>query len=427
MLDLPEALTALIITLPYLFASLAYPNVIARARWLPSALGSAQDRLLETVEKETDPFSSLVVPKDSPLLHACTLSSTALILVGIVSKLRPAEDQPLDRRKGLGNADQTGRASKAAWGPSSIWCICTSVLSVLLPFYATMQLGGARTSLFLLVATAGGLGALDHKLGKHALSDVLKRTLRTRKATTAVIALGCTIDLLSSPEKLDVAMGYMALIACIAAVPPPIPTAGWSLTTSANGTADSRISLPKPSSPLVSTPTDSLITICAGGVLTIFTIIFSFLSSSSPSIARHAIFFSTLSVASAMALVFFAIPSALRSQKKLGLALGSLFTIAFEAWDPLASWQTWMFVSLTAALAYGAIFFDTRNSRPHSHGHSHSGHKHPHSHSHTRHDHHLHGNHSRLSEFLINRCTPGSILHSILLEKDSRRIAYFGM
>ncbi|KAF2739445.1 hypothetical protein EJ04DRAFT_484271 [Polyplosphaeria fusca] len=374
-LDLPEGLAALLTTLPFLFASLAYPNVVARARWLPSALGSAQDRLLETVENESDPFSSQVVPRDSPLLHACTLTSTALILVGIISKLRPVEDQPLDRRKSFANTGQTGLASNVVWGPASILRICTSILSVLLPFYATMQLGGARTALFLLIATAGGLGALDHKLGKHSLSDVLKRTLRTRKATAAILALASVTDLLTSAERLDVSMGYMALLTCIMAIPPPLPTAGWSLSTSANGTPDSRISLPKPSSPLIGTSTDSSITICAGGFLTVLTILFSFLSSSSPSIAHHAIFFSTLSVASAMALVFFAIPSALRSQKKLGLALGSLVTIAFEVWDPLASWQTWMFVSLTAALA----------------------------------------------------CTPGSIIHSILLEKDSRRIAYFGM
>jgi zinc transporter 5/7 len=79
---------------------------------------------------------------------------------------------------------------------------------------------------------------------------------------------------------------------------------------------------------------------------------------------------------------------------------------------------------MISALIFGAVSFDTGTAmaRPHSHSHAHTGHKHAHSH-----DHHLHGNHSRLSAFLIAQCTPGSIAHSVMIEKDSRRIAYFGM
>jgi len=41
---------------------------------------------------------------------------------------------------------------------------------------------------------------------------------------------------------------------------------------------------------------------------------------------------------------------------------------------------------------------------------------------------HSHGEkHSRLTKYLLDRCHMGSILHSILLEKDSRRIAYFAV
>jgi zinc transporter 5/7 len=77
----------------------------------------------------------------------------------------------------------------------------------------------------------------------------------------------------------------------------------------------------------------------------------------------------------------------------------------------------------------GATVFDTGISAisgQSSSDHSHAGHAHAHSHSHS-HEHHLHGNHSRISRFIISRCTPGSILHSVMIEKDSRRIAYFGV
>ncbi|KAK8178765.1 cation efflux family-domain-containing protein [Phyllosticta citribraziliensis] len=51
------------------------------------------------------------------------------------------------------------------------------------------------------------------------------------------------------------------------------------------------------------------------------------------------------------------------------------------------------------------------------------------SHSHHHHHHHgphAHDKHSRLTGILLKQCEPGSLLHSILVEKDSRRIAYFG-
>jgi hypothetical protein len=63
------------------------------------------------------------------------------------------------------------------------------------------------------------------------------------------------------------------------------------------------------------------------------------------------------------------------------------------------------------------------NSR--SNGHDHSSHHHNHTdHSHEDHHNSRHS-HSRITAFLLSFTTAGSIIHSILLEKDSRRIAYF--
>lgn len=353
------------------------------------------------------------------------MSSTALLLIGIIAKIRSTVDQPLDRRKSFGSSEQNGGTFGVLWDMSSLQSILNNILGVLLPFYATMQLGGARTSLVLLAAVTAGLGGLDHKPGKHSLLDGLKRTLRTRKATCGVLLLWALLDVSTSSTVHGATLGHLALAISILAVPPPLPTTGWSLMTGLR-TNDSttRASLPKPSSPLISTPEDTILTLAAGAILTVFTIIFSILSSSSPPITHQAILFSTLSVASATALIFLSLPAALRTQKKLGLVLGSLLVAAFGVYEHPHSWETWFALPVTCAIIYGAISSDTGSTiaRPHSHGHSHSGHKHSHSH-----DHHLHGNHSKLSEFLIARCTPGSIVHSILIEKDSRRIAYFAM
>jgi zinc transporter 5/7 len=434
-LELPEALTALLIPLPFLFASLAYPSVITQARRLPSTVLNAGEQLLETLSNNPDAPSVEALPRGSRLLHACTLTSTTLILVGLISKIRSSTQQPLDRRKSFGNTEKAGGTLDALWGIGSVWRIITNVLGMVLPFYATMQLGGARTGLLLLVAVSAGLGGLDLKPGKHTLWDALKRTFRTRKATCATVVLTMLLDVFFSTASSAALLGYFALTTSIVAMPPPLPTAGWSLVTGFKGQNESwstqgsaRLSLPKPSSPLINTPEDTLLTLGSGIVLMVITVLYSILFSTTPSASNHAMVFSVLSVASATALIYFALPSALRTQKKAGLGFGCILVAAFAFWEQQTSWQTNVLFPLICALAFGAITFDTRApaiSQTHSHDHSHSGHKQ--SHAHHDHDHHLHGNHSRLSALLISSCTPGSILHSILIEKDSRRIAYFGV
>ena len=433
-LELPEALTALLIPIPYLFASLAYPNIVAQARKLPSTVLNAGDQLLENVSKQPDALSVEALPHESRLLHACTLTSTTLLLVGLISKIRSNTQQPLDRRKSFGNTEKAG-GTNTFWGIGSFWRITTNILSIMLPFYATMQLGGAKVALALLVAVSAGLGGLDHKPGKHTLWDALKRTLRTRKATCATVIFTMLIDMYCSIATSGTLFGYLALTTSVLAMPPPLPTAGWSLVTGLKGQNDlwstqgsARLSLPKPSSPLINTPEDTLLTLGSGLLLLTITVLYSILSSASPSISHHAIMFSTLSVVSATALIYFALPSALRTQKKAGLGFGCILVAAFTLWEQQTSWQASTLFPLICALVFGAIIFDTRSSAvPHTHSHDHSHTSNKQTHAHHDHDHHLHGNHSRLSAFLIGRCTSGSILHSILIEKDSRRIAYFGV
>ncbi|KAF2687910.1 cation efflux protein [Lentithecium fluviatile CBS 122367] len=425
-LELPEALTALLIPLPYLFASLAYPSIVAQARRLPSALS-------ETV---AEPHAQASQPSlvGGQLLHACTLSSTTLLLVGLIAKIRSSMAQPLDRRKSFASPEKGSSAVSGLVTGSSLLRLITNALSVLLPFYATMQLGGARTSLILLAAATAGLGSFAQKPGKHSAWEDTKRTLRTRRWTIGALLLGMFADTYNCADEAGILLGYLAFIASVFAIPPPLPTAGWILMTGAKSQdawithTSGRASLPKPSSPLVNTPQDTLLTIASGVLLTAAAVLYSSVSSSSPSLSHHAILFSTLSVASATALVYFSLPAALRNPRKGGLALGSLLVAAFGVWEHADSLQACVLFPLTLASLVGAISIDTGSStivRPHSHDHSHAAHQHSHSHDHG--EHHLHGNHSEVSTFLIARCTPGSILHSILIEKDSRRIAYFGV
>jgi zinc transporter 5/7 len=411
-LELPEALTALLIPLPYLLASLAYPSGIGAK--LPLTLSEA----VAESAPELEPASA--IPRHS-LLHALALSSAMLLFVGITAKVNSSL-QPLDRRKEEKGTFNIKNAPKQ---------MASNVLSVLLPFYASLQLGGAKTAIVLLVAVAAGLGALDQKPGKHTSWDDFRRTLRTRKVTCGVLLLSIIADSATSGHTTSSLMGHAALLLSMLLVPPPLPMAGWSIMTepqsqdSYMGQKPSRALLPKPSSRLINTTESQLLTIASGLALTVITVLYSLFASDSPFPLPHTLVFLVLSAASATALVFFSLPASLRSSKTIGLKLGAFFIAAFSFWEHYSAGHIFIAFPWVCAMLVGAVAFDTR---PHSHAHSDAGHKHAqgHDHSHT-HEHHLHGNHSRLSAFLIARATPGSIIHSVLIEKDSRRIAYFGV
>jgi len=426
LLALPEALTAVFLPLPFLFASIAYPRAIVSPPKIASGIAQVGNQQVEGTPPSLD------------FIHACILSAATLLLVGVLSKLSPLE-QTLDRRKSFGNAEHD--TSDTLWSSRSLGRMVQRMASIFLPFYAAMHLGGSRTAIVLLTAVAAGIGALDYRPVKHSLLDNLKRTIRTRKLSCSVLLFGITCDFLAASENWSALLaGHLALVIAVVAIPPPLPSGSLPLVIeSKDGGHDapwsaqtvSKLSLPKPVSPLNSSAQDVVITLAAGGALGIFAIVASIISSFSVSVSYHTLSFSSLSIASAAVLFFFSLPSSLKTPKKYGLALGCSIIALSAFFEPSAAWEGLPYISVLSALSFAAVTFDTptttshQHSHRHPHGHSHS---HGHKHSHVRvQDHHLHGNHSRLSEFLIKKCTPGSITHSILLEKDSRRIAYFAV
>ncbi|CAN9084729.1 unnamed protein product [Alternaria alternata] len=263
-LELPEALTALLIPLPYIFASLAYPSRVGQTSKLPSTLS-------EAVSDSTPELEPATAISDFPLLHALALSSATLLLVGVAAKVNSSL-QPLDRRKEDKGTFNISNAPKR---------VASNMVSVLLPFYASLHLGGAKTALVILVAVAAGLGAFDQKPGKHTPWDDIRRTLRTRKVTCGALFLSMAADVVTSANVTGSLVGYMALLVSLLLVPPPLPTAGWSLMTGPQSQDSymtqkpSRASLPKPSSALVSNTENQLLTIVSGLVLTVTTILIS--------------------------------------------------------------------------------------------------------------------------------------------------------
>lgn len=363
----------------------------------------------------------------SPLLHALVLSSATLLLVGVVAKVNSSL-QPLDRRKEGKGTFKSSHALKH---------ISSSTLGVLLPFYASLQVGGAKTALVLLIAVAAGLGAVGQSGQQSPWANFL-RTIKTSKVTCATLLVGASVDMLGSGDTATTLLGHGSLLVSLLLAPPSLPTSAWPGKTSHSedsyinhAPAPKLLNLSKPSSPLVNSSENIILTLASGLVLAVVSILYYLVSSSTSSTTYHTIGVSILSVASATALVYFSCPSALQTQKRTGLKLGGLFIAGFSLWEHRQSSIASVAFLWVCASFVAAVVYDRRTPAlpaAHSHGHSHSGHKHSHKHDHAHdHDHHLHGNHSRLSAFLIARATPGSIIHSVLIEKDSRRIAYFGV
>ncbi|KAL1311559.1 hypothetical protein AAFC00_001678 [Neodothiora populina] len=386
-----EALTGLLIPLPYLLASAAYSSEPPPDSTFPplSAYSQLQQAVKEGGQLAQD-------ARHAPsLLQTATLTSGTLLLIGILARIR-SEERVLDRRK---NSNPTLHHPGLLTLDTAIKMLL-SIVRVALPYYAAIQLGGTRVGLVLLVAITSGL-TCSHPAVEPA----------ARLPTLGALLLCLVADLFGltiSTDAYHLFTGYIALGLSVAFAQPPLPANGAS------------------SSSLTASPLDVTTTIYAGVLMSLVTVAASILLSLSPPISAAAITLSTLSMAATAALVFFGQPSALRSTQKGGLATGAMLTAASSFLYSPSIWPGTILNGALSALSCVAVMYDTQP--PHSHSHDHDN-DHAHAHAHAHDHHHKHargpGKVTFVTSFLLTLVEPGSLLHSILIEKDSRRIAYF--
>ncbi|KAF2457474.1 cation efflux family-domain-containing protein [Lineolata rhizophorae] len=403
-----ELLSAVLVPLPYILASLAYP----------APESEAEGRTI-SVKKSTE------LSLGSPLLRACSLSSGTLLMVGILAKIR-ASERSRERSNGLEGTLNIGKHIRDSLSQNALSNVLHRMLSIGLPYYAAMQLGGVRAGLILLVAVAAGFTS---RPPGRSFTNAVAASLYAMKATYASIFLGLCLDLLglsSNASVHSIFLGYLALIMVIVALPPPMAcfhSAPFLVDSSAPTTPnDSPVSGRRRqsfsfASPLTMTPEDSTTTLVAGFTLSMITVILSVLSSTHSPLSTSAVTFSTLSMASAAAAAFFSQPFSLRPQRIYGIGLGCTVT-AFSGFVFSGVWVIPITQAFLSVLSWAAHFFDTSRStrsKPKRAQTYTTGHAHP-----------LHGNYSILTKTLLRYVEPGTIVHSILIEKDSRRIAYFG-
>jgi zinc transporter 5/7 len=414
--SLPEALTALLVPLPYLLGSAAYSSNGGSASGDGFPPLSAYAKLQQSVLTSTSDLPSRGPAKPSGFVEACQLASGTLLLVGILAKLR-ASERTMDRRKESGPS----RHAHFALNLSTAQALVIRTLSVGLPFYAAMKLGGMRTGLVLLVSIAANLTCLDNAL-RPSTGQWIQQAMN-RKLTLAAILLSAISDFAGftiHTSFSDLLLGYMALAVTVVYLNPPLPTANTSISSARVGSTGASRSLSWNASSLTCSKGDVNLTLIAGGLLSLITIGASILLGRSPSLVPSSIGLSTLSIASATAANVLAQPAALRSSAKAGLGLGCLLTASCAFLFSPSLWPGTICNGGLSALAFAGVLFDTLTSSSrddHDHDHTHNVKTHQHNHADTQ--------YSPFTRLVLSNCEPGSLVHSIIIEKDSRRICYF--
>lgn len=420
-----ELLNSILVPLPYVLASLAFTSLVAPR--------GSSDGL---------PLSSFTSPEVPVLLEISALTSFTLVLVGSIGKIGIISATGLDKRKN----PLTGmeEVQKTRWIQIARR-IAARFLTVGLPFYATSKLGGARVALVMLIALASNIMTIGEDITDVTGAKGWSR-LRTQRLWTLVSILVQFISdltgLTNSSAAFEVMLGYITLGMAVFVLPPCFLSSRprVSVVASAAPASEAKTSavLATPwetppqledksskvirISPMICSPEDVNLTFYSGlalGVLSIIIYVFSGPSASTAS--EYQLAWSLLSIFAAALALTTADPRSLQGNKKFGLVLGSLIssivltTLCSEAWSSFA------YQSFFIGISFAATKLDTHTafSVP-----SHSDH-HQHHHPPTKLNIPEHAQMSRFSELVIQHIPHWPLLHSILAEKDSRRIFYF--
>jgi solute carrier family 30 (zinc transporter), member 5/7 len=400
--SIQELVTAALLPTPYLLISFLYPLVPPSAE-APNE-GPTIEQLTSAVFWETQNSRSSI-PSTPGSLQTFALASITLLALGGYSKLRSRWDDDSFTKDGHANG---GSSDQYGVNLTSLRDGTLKVLSVGLPLYASMKLGGVKVGLLMLVAAASSIssGGTSLKSADLIAKEGWKRVLRTGPLLSVIFALGVVFDgFFSLASGVDMIMGYAALFTSIFLVLPPF----MNRTSSAAHSFEV--------SPLISSNTETNMTLFVGLIGFIVSLLLGFVFNVFPSgIYDLGLFsLSTLGGAASFAL---STPFSLQNPPYFGLILGSYVTFTSALFTAsAANFQALIAQAVLTAAGYGAVQLDRRRRVKKD---SHDSHHHDHS----THSHKAHAP-SAFSKVLLNIFHEWPLLHSILLERDSRRIFYF--
>ena len=379
--------------------------------------------------KATGPISQAGV------LSTCALTSATLLLLGAVSKF--AKAGTLDRRKTP--AFESQALPPGSFDASAARKLLTRILGVGLPFYAASKLGGTRVSLFILLALAVGIIEPDKTTAELLNKKRWKRILSDQRWTMAAVIIQCAADFVRSTSTSimhSILPGYLALSASLLFLPLPLASnhpQRPAVTSSnprqarlASRGASPRRGKSQPNesafdfSPLVCNAGEVNLTLLAGGATAALTMLLYLWTIPIKSAFPVAHFlYGLLSAGTMASSLLVSQPKSIQLGKGLGLGLGPI--ISYLLWSFLhhESWTSIAYQVLFIGVSLVAFIFDTHLSF------STSSHESNHHHHQSTELHGHHGPQSRLTTILLQRSQRWPLLHSILVEKDSRRIFYF--
>ena len=400
-ITLKETYTSILITLPYVLWSI----VSTSSDWSLTLQSSAINSESLTIDH-------------SKSFAAWATTAVTLILVGTIGSVA---GKAVGNGKGRGEKRQNSGHKWASW--PTFQKVSGRVLAVGLPFCAVAQLGADRVALFSLVAVAGSLdiAATSTKSWKDLFTS--------RKWILTALAAQIISDLtgytrVDKPSEL--ALGYILLGLCILVL--PLYSAPEVEATNSISPVSSKKVAPKFSSPdseksfhpmmigqslMISSPEEANLTLAAGVITALICGSFIVVRPDTSIVSTQQIPGFLLIAAIATLSLIMSDPRSLQSNKKCGLLLGPIlsFTLMFHNY----SYRSFALEGAAILSFWLALNFDTRSALD-----SHSKHRLHHDHKPSHEEHH-----SRLTGLLLSATHRWPFIHSILAEKDSRRIFYF--
>jgi zinc transporter 5/7 len=428
-----ELMATLLIPVPFVLTAL-----VLNSRYIPEyRIDPAIAKLDDMTGGQADLLGQRSLVPYLSFFSICMLTSLTLLLVGTIGEIMgftSAEEEKVQRPK---SNIMSGSTAQRVFG---------RVLSIGLPFFAASQLGGERVAIVVLVTVAADIMTTTPKAESVSRAGGLKSLVTPKKWTVGALgmqAVADTLHITSPAGPVHSVLGYLALGCSVFLVPLPYPTDRPKLSFATSPTRasgedtvfkaaswDAKSSIPSTGSasyksPLTSTPFDTDLTL-ASGVLaggTGFAVYF-LSSAESQSLDKTQILGGVLTaLASALSLLL-AGPKDLKSNKKYGVAIGLVLSVVVQELLEPHSLIEFVFQIILIGVSWTGMRWDSYAGRVRSGSIQSTHHDHDHDHNH---DHHDHAAPSRISAYLIAVFRDWSLIHSILIEKDSRRILYFMM
>ena len=391
---------------------------------------------------EVDARLDIELPWLQNLKIVCALTAGTLLLTGLVGKARKQTDN-LDRRKrshsSLGHRNVTTKSAMDLMTLDSAQRIAGRLLAVGSPFLAACFIGGERVAVMVLVAAAGDIATIEGSAIPPKLRN-LKNVLKKRKWVLAVSLLQIITDVSGVTRGLDsvwgIVLGYTALVASVFILPLPFPNSTlrahgvtsplpkssgktsaipspWETTQAAARTSGG----PSPICPLISSSKDIDLTLLAGALMGFVLLSNLILYPALPffSFAQSGLGLVVSCIASLSLTI--SDPASLMTTRRFGLALGIFLPLIVQEIFFIQPWSVFACQGVVGGLFWTAINFDTQfnpsaafSASPLVHQHGVGTHL---------------GPHSGVTGLLLSATRDWPLLHSILMEKDSRRIFYF--